>query len=454
MERMCWGAVLCAGAVLAHDASVARASSAPPSAVVEARIPDEDDPPAVDGTERTAVVERIAELLSERFYDAERGAASAAYLRERLREGAYDALASPQLLAETLTNELRPRLHDRHFVVSVRATEAAATPQPATTQDDWREAYRRRNFDFSELRLLEGNVGYLRLRTFAPARLAGDTAAAAMRFLANADAVIIDLRGNRGGYPDLGLLIASYFFERRTHYANVYRRVGDRTEQQWTQGYLPGPRLATQGLFILVGRDSFSGAESLAYNLQALGRATVVGERTDGGATGVDTVDVNERFEVNISDVNFTSPVTGSNWEGGGVKPDIACPFAEALYAAHLAALDALAEHTSDPARQRELAWARLLVEARMHPVSMTPESVEGLAGVYGDREVWCTNDVLQSRRGDHPIYELRPIGDDVFMIDGAPTIQLRFVRDPQGKGVRIVTSYADGSEEAAERKS
>ena len=216
-----------------------------------------------------------------------------------------------------------------------------------------------RNFDFREAAILDGNVGYLRLFTFAPARMGSDTAAAAMRFLANADAIILDLRGNQGGYPDLGLFLASYFFDRPTHYATRYRRTGNRFEELWTLAELPGPRLTDRPIYILISRDTFSGGESLAYCLQALGRATIVGERTLGGAAGANTLRAGERFEVNVSDVNFISPATGSNWEGLGVRPDIAAPRNEALTTAHLAALARLAERASDPQQRTELTWAQ-----------------------------------------------------------------------------------------------
>ena len=86
-------------------------------------------------------------------------------------------------------------------------------PRPPTGEAPDREARRApqrgeaSNFGFEKVERLEGNVGYLDLRGFHRAEVGGDTAAAAMNFLANTDALIIDLRKNGGGAPDMVALI-------------------------------------------------------------------------------------------------------------------------------------------------------------------------------------------------------------------------------------------------------
>ncbi len=408
----------------------------------------------LEEAEQAAVVERVAELIEARFHDRDVAQGCATQLRDRLRRGEYRAVTQPRAFAELLTAQMRSLLDDQHAGLTFDPLPTTSEPAPSRQQrdDELRESYRQRNFDFREVRLLEGNVGYLKLMTFPPVRMAGETAAAALNFLASSDAVIIDLRHNQGGYPDLGLFIASFFFERPTHYADVYRREGDRTEQQWTASFVPGPRIARQPLFIILSRDSFSGAESLAYNLQSLGRATIVGERTRGGATGVDTLRVNDRFQVNVSDVNFTSPVTRSNWEGTGVVPDVACSSAEALFVAHHVALERLAEKTDDAARRTELGWAQLLAEARAQASQMAPRTLQEFCGRYGPRNVWLEGGVLMYRQGENQIFELRAVGPDLFMLDGIAGFQLRFERDGNARVVRAVGCYPDGQSDWTER--
>jgi tetratricopeptide (TPR) repeat protein len=63
-------------------------------------------------------------------------------------------------------------------------------------------------------------------------------------------------------------------------------------------------------------------------------RATIVGEPTKGGAHSVDLFGIDDQFEFYISTSRAVSPVTGGNWEGTGVIPDIRVPAAAALDAA------------------------------------------------------------------------------------------------------------------------
>jgi hypothetical protein len=407
----------------------------------------------VEDEERSAVLLRVADLVEARFFDQQRAQLAAVTMRRELAAGAYDQLRDPAAFAAAITTQYRAILNDQHFRLEF-APPLPAPPRGVTPSGDpsaaLREAYRVRNFDFLQTAILDGNVGYLRIFTFAPASLGEETAVAALRFLAHTDALIIDLRGNRGGHPDMGLFVASYLFDQPVHYATRYRRQGDRYEQEWTRADVPGPRLTRQPVYILISRDTFSGGESLAYSLQALGRATVVGERTQGGAAGANTLSAGARFQVSVSDVNFTSPATNANWEGVGVEPDIPTTRREALTAAHLAALAQLGESAVDEERRTAYAWGKDVVRARAHPPVSNPRWLAALAGQYGERLfIWESGELLY-RRGENAIYTLIPLGNDEFMLDGSITARFRFAR--RRRDWELTASFSDGSEETAIR--
>ena len=143
---------------------------------------------------------------------------------------------------------------------------------------------RRENFYFERVERLDGNVGYLDFRQFVDARLAGATAVAAMNFLSNCDAIIIDLRQNGGGEPSMIQLLTSYFFDEPKHINSFYVRYSDSIEQFWTQAYVPGKKMPDVPLYVLTSSYTFSGAEEFTYNLKNLKRATIIGETTGGGA--------------------------------------------------------------------------------------------------------------------------------------------------------------------------
>jgi len=175
-----------------------------------------------------------------------------------------------------------------------------------------------------------------------PAELGGETAAAAMNLLANTDALIIDLRKNGGGDPAMVQLVCSYLFSQRTHLNDIYSRPDNRTEEFWTKTDMPGKPYGDKPVFVLTSSRTFSGAEEFSYNLKNLNRATIVGETTGGGAHPVNARRLGKDFLIMVPFARAINPITKTNWEGTGVKPDVEVPAAQALKVAHLLAVRAI----------------------------------------------------------------------------------------------------------------
>jgi C-terminal processing protease CtpA/Prc len=228
-----------------------------------------------------------------------------------------------------------------------------------------RETARRTNYGFERVERLPGNVGYLDLRQFAGAPEAQATAVAAMNLLANADALIIDLRRNGGGSPGMIATLLTYLVEpgNRLLFNTFYERQDDRTVQFWTLPYVPGPRLHGRPVYVLTGPRTFSAAEEFAYDIQTHKLGTVVGAVTGGGAHPGGMFRVHDHFGVFVPTGRAVNPVTGTNWEGVGVKPDIATRPGEALRAAHVEALKKIVESAQDDP-ERTAALRRALEEA------------------------------------------------------------------------------------------
>jgi C-terminal processing protease CtpA/Prc len=197
------------------------------------------------------------------------------------------------------------------------------------------------NAGFVKIERLPGNVGYLELHGFMPG--AEEPAAAAMNFLAGTDALIIDLRNNRGGGPQAVTLLCSYFFdEKPVHLNSLFWRKDNRTDDFWTLKSVAGKRYLGKDIYILTSKRTFSAAEEFAYDLQCLKRATLVGETTGGGAHPGGMAPLGEHFMAFIPMGRAINPITKTNWEGKGVKPDIAVPADKALETAHQRAIEQL----------------------------------------------------------------------------------------------------------------
>ncbi|HYH08212.1 MAG TPA: S41 family peptidase [Thermoanaerobaculia bacterium] len=301
-------------------------------------------------SDRTAVLDRIGELVRERYVYEDVARRCTAQLQERNARGEFAALEDAPFAA-AVTAALRADCDDKHFELVVSQPSAPAPADPSS----WLEPLRRRNYDFAEVRHMPGNVGYVEIRSFPPPDVAATVAAGAMNMLAGTDAIIIDLRRNGGGTGDMVLFLATYFFERQTALGNTIRRAQGTSTQDRTLPYVPGPRLTKQELFILTGKETFSAAEAFAFLLQQVKRATIVGAVTKGGANAGRFTDVPPNFRVFISNAHATSAATGKTWDKVGITPDIAVPEAEALTAAHREALRRLRAKTTDAAWQREL---------------------------------------------------------------------------------------------------
>jgi C-terminal processing protease CtpA/Prc len=153
----------------------------------------------------------------------------------------------------------------------------------------------------------------------------------AMNFVAGANALIIDLRENQGGAGELLPFLGSYFFAKSTQLSSYYSREDDFTQEFWTFDNFVDKRFVDVPLFLLTSKNTFSAAEMLAYDLKVSRRAVLIGDSTGGGANSVDLFKIDDRFEIYISTGRAINPVTGSNWEGLGVIPDILVSSEEAL---------------------------------------------------------------------------------------------------------------------------
>lgn len=329
----------------------------------------------IDTSAHTEIIQNLSDKLKAYYIFPDIAQQISAHLRQRLEDGEYTNITEGQLFALALTLHMQEINHDEHLWVKWHPEPLPDDEGPLRHNKEWQEERileaRLDNFGLHKVERLPGNIGYLDIRYFHRPAWGGDTVAAAMNFLAHTSALIIDLRKCTGGYPGMIALMISYFFdEEPIHLSSIYWRDDDRTQQYWTLPYVPGQRFGNQPVYVLTSRVTFSGGEEFAALLQTRRRATVIGDRTDGGAHPGASYRLHPHFEAFIPIGCVIDPLTGKDLEGIGVIPDISTPQEHAFLSAYHRALRSILASLGEESQESFKALAK---EAQMALKDLAP---------------------------------------------------------------------------------
>ncbi len=302
--------------------------------------------------EKNAVINSIKTQLLETYIDLDLANDMIIALDKNSKAKQYDHITNPDEFAKILTNHLQTVSKDLHLKVRFEPERIAqeklvvSEEKKLETEKRMAEQMAATNYGFTAVKILNGNIGYLNLQMFADIKYAEETATATMNFLANTNAIIIDLRTNGGGVPNMMQLLSSYFFDAApVLLSDFYERKTATKTQLYSLANVAGKRLTNKPLYILTSKQTFSAAEALTYTLKHLGKANVVGEITQGGANRTKRINLNEQFTISVPYIKAMHPVTKTNWEGKGVQPDIKTTEKEAFVHAYIAAIHKTVKH-------------------------------------------------------------------------------------------------------------
>ena len=379
-------------------------------------------------------------------------------LQDRHLEGAYDSASIASEFADRLTHDLIEASDDFHFAVAYDPqwieTARREPSDHASLQEDALESLERSNFGFQKLEILEGNVGYIRFDYFPDPQHSFEAGARAMRFVENADAIIFDMRYNRGGHNQFAQYITSFLYEASDHrmiHEYAYMQDGELVSgEYWTIPTLPGKRMPEIPVFVLTSTTTFSAGEWFAYELQKLGRATLVGQTTTGASHAVNRVPINDHFLLQVPVGIGRDPVDKSDFEGIGVKPDVRIDASLAKIEAHKLALSAIAKNA--PERRADLKWLRPLLEARRVTPKLSEAQLERLAGRYNGRQIKRSDDRLTYHWRERFQLTLVPLTETLFAVEGSNDFRFRFAEE-NGAVVALERLDRDGGATSYERQ-
>lgn len=289
--------------------------------------------PSLDATARERIIKNAIASIKQHHIDHLEALQAADALLAHERRGDDDAATSTEEFARLVTKQMREATGSNKLVLlySTHDIPQRTPGPPAPLPAAYRDEMQRINCAFEQVEILPHNVGYLKLNAFPDASVCQATAAAAMTKLNDADALIFDLRGNRGGFPSMVSLIAAYLFD---HPEYMYCPLENTTAESWTRSPVPGNKLADKPVYILTSSRTISAAEQFTYNLKMLKRATLVGETTAGGGHAASLHSIGDNFYVGTIEVRAINPYAKSDWNDTGIAPDFKTSAPDALKAA------------------------------------------------------------------------------------------------------------------------
>ncbi len=370
------------------------------------------------------IMEECADILEENYVFPEIALQYKEALYSMRDEMGKKEDVDPEKCAELLTVKLQDIQRDRHLrIIPPSMQSNTYRPGNGVSMEDAIvrriKEERRHNFYLDRVEVFPGNIGYFRLKQFPVPDPAQGKVDAIMNYLADTEAVILDLRSNPGGVEGLNQYISSYFFGRGsdTVLYSRYLRPEDSTVIVRSIPDLPGERLVSQDLYILVDRFSGSSAENLAFSLQSIGRATIVGEQTAGAAHSSRIFPLPEGFSIQVPIARVSNPYVSGNWEGRGVQPELECDSEKALLYAREEILQSILRQSKDSLYRNEVKAAledlRRTLKREEQP-DLSPEEAQRYSGQYeGNRTVFYEGGSLYLQKKGGPELKLIPLDID-----------------------------------------
>jgi hypothetical protein len=398
---------------------------------------------------RRAVADTVARTVRALYVLPDTARAMAAALERQQEAGRFDSLTDPNAFAAAVTRALRAVHHDVHLRIAFDPAEAARMSDTSRREvRDTRARDRKMNFQFREARILPGNIGYLEFHQFADtSQESRRTVRAAMQFVANTDALILDLRDNRGGSAAMAKEISGYFVKDSALWGRTYNRLLDRWTDAWTMNdsAKTGGTYLGMPITVLTSTWTFSAAEGLAYALKHQRDARVVGDSTAGGAHVVRRVGLGNGFIGFIPYIRGVNVKTNSNWDGIGVVPDVIASAPAALLRAQELILTARMASAADSGARRAAEFALNAARAAASEVDLPVQALEAFVGEFEEYTFVLRGNRLyaanRSRNGRSD--KLVPVTATLFQIDREA--QVEFLRDAGGTVPKLRIRWSDG---------
>jgi len=273
--------------------------------------------------EKSDIIDKSSKLLNDKYIFSDVALKVEKHLKSQLGSGVFDTITTTIEFAKRLTIEMQSISKDKHMRCISKSGRAKSGPtRKVPVFHDYEKLSNEKNLDFIRAGMLDNNIGVVEILNFPGSSRAKSSVDEAMSAISSSKALIIDLRRNNGGDPSLVRYICSYFFDKPTHINSIYWRSRNRTADLITLETVPGKKMVNTPILILTSSYTISGGEELAYDIQTQKRGIIIGDVTGGGANPGDKYSLNKDLKLFVPTGMAINPITKTNWEGVGVKPD------------------------------------------------------------------------------------------------------------------------------------
>ncbi|MBS1765739.1 MAG: S41 family peptidase [Bacteroidetes bacterium] len=388
-------------------------------------------------TEIIKTIDSLCVVLEQNYFDTTQCKGLISVLKEDVRRGSFDKITSPINFEITLDSIIRSYTKDNHFKVIYDEQWVAENSKPKSEKqfqellEIERQESKNINYGFQEVKILGGNIGYLKLTSFENPEFAANTLTNAMYFLQNTDALILDLRNNTGGYSEMMALLCSYFFNTTTDdfylpltEARLRKNGKNIVVQNNISGAVGAPKMFNSKLYVLTNYRTFSAAEWTAFVLKNRKRAVIVGEKTAGGSHPANQIAISNKFSINVPIGIMVDAATQSQFEGIGVIPDIQVSANDALVYAQI---DFLEKASQDSSNKYQHEWHLLGLRSELNPITISMKTLAAYEGNYGNIELKLIGSKLYSIREGIKT-ELLPLTEKIFKLKGRDDLRIKII--------------------------
>ncbi|MFK7888585.1 MAG: S41 family peptidase [Gammaproteobacteria bacterium] len=297
---------------------------------------------ALDREQVSQSIDDMLKVLKEVYVFPENVPAIEEKFARNMEQGLYDHVETTEDFVESVSADLADFAQDGHMSVMLARSDATPSHVLIESVDE-----RKNNYGFQKVEILKGNVGYVKWNKFYADASAKSTVDDAFGFLGRTSALIVDLRDNIGGSPELARYILSHFYEEPTLLWRFHSRGNRDVYDHLSIAQVGSEHFKSDfPLYVLVGTETGSAAELFAYTLKHSNKATLIGAQTRGIAHAVGAVSINQYFDGRFSMASMSNPVTNKDWEKVGVIPDIVAEKDKSLMIAHDLAMETLGKES------------------------------------------------------------------------------------------------------------